>query len=154
MAAPTERAYTTVNDSPEAITFSWELSTTKVDVPGYKPTAQLTLDSTDLDADKMKELEDMLYGTAGQDPQLPSPEAVIALFEGDVTNEVMPTAPTYNSTTKVLTIPATPGVEYRIDSEIVEGDITLTEDVLVTAAPKQGYRFPAVSDNDWFIDFV
>lgn len=61
-AAPSEKAYATVNDSPEAITFSWELSTTPVNVTGFKPTANLTVDSTKVPADKLKQLEDILYG--------------------------------------------------------------------------------------------
>lgn len=62
-AAPSEKAYATVNDSPEAITFSWELSTTPVDVPNMKPTACLTIDSTKVDSTKLARLEAVLYGT-------------------------------------------------------------------------------------------
>ena len=70
LAAPSEKAYATVNDSPEAITFSWEITTTPVDVTGYKPTATLTLDSTKVTALKMAELEELLFGTdATTDPE-------------------------------------------------------------------------------------
>ena len=62
-ASPSEKAYATVNDSPEAITFSWELTTNPVDVTGHKPTAILTVDSTKADATKLGQLEDILYGT-------------------------------------------------------------------------------------------
>lgn len=62
-ASPSERAYTTVNDSPEAITFSWEISTTPVNVAGFKPTACITIDSTKCDADCLAALEEILYGT-------------------------------------------------------------------------------------------
>lgn len=62
-ASPSERAYTTVNDSPEAITFSWEISTTPVNVAGFKPTACITIDSTKCDADCLASLEEILYGT-------------------------------------------------------------------------------------------
>lgn len=62
-ASPSERAYGTVNDSPDAITFSWEFSTTPVNVKGLKPTALLTIDSTKVDKDKLAALEDILYGT-------------------------------------------------------------------------------------------
>ena len=65
LAAPSERGYQTVNDSPEAITFSWTVTTTPVDVPGFKPTAILMIDSTKTDATKLKALEDILYGTDG-----------------------------------------------------------------------------------------
>jgi hypothetical protein len=154
LAAPTEKAYTTINDSPEAITFSWELSTTPVDVPGLKPTATLTIDSTKVNAAKLAELEDLLYGTAGVDPRLPSPAEVIAMFDG-TTVEVAPTAPTYNSTTDTLTIPSTAGVIYQINDEpVAAGPRVITEDTVVTAVPAPGYKFPDVTDDDWFFDFV
>lgn len=70
LAAPSEKAYATVNDSPEALTFSWEVTTTPVDVPGLKPTAQLTIDSTKVDAAALADLEALIYGTAGVDPVL------------------------------------------------------------------------------------
>ena len=80
LAAPSERAYATVNDSPEAITFSWEVTTTAVSVPGYKPTAQLTVDSTKVSAEDLEALEAILYGDETEDARLPLPEEVIALF--------------------------------------------------------------------------
>lgn len=66
MAAPSEKAYASENDTPEPITFSWELTTTPVDVPGFKPSATVVLDSTKVEAAKMKEIEDILYGTDGE----------------------------------------------------------------------------------------
>ena len=63
MASPSEKAYSTINDSPEAITFSWEVTTTPVNVTGFKPTASLVIDSTKADPDKLADLEDILYGT-------------------------------------------------------------------------------------------
>lgn len=159
-AAPSEKDFTTVNDSPEAITFSWELTTDPVDVPGtdpstgkaYKPTALLTIDSTVVSASALATLEDALYGTAGTDPHLPTPGEVIAMFSGTVT-EVTPTVPTYNSTTKVITIPTVTGVEYRINDQVVTGEVTITEDTVVTANPISGYKFPTVVDDDWLFDF-
>ena len=62
LAAPSEKAYSTINDSPEAITFSWEITTTPVNVTGYKPTASITIDSTKADAEKLAALEKVLYG--------------------------------------------------------------------------------------------
>lgn len=82
LAAPSEKAYATVNDSPEAITFSWELTTTPVEVPGMKPTASLTIDSTKVDKAKLAELEKLLYGSdeeSGSEPKLPTPAEVAAL---------------------------------------------------------------------------
>ena len=81
LAAPSEKAYATVNDSPEAITFSWEVSTTAVEVPGLKPSAQLTLDSTKVDATALALLEGILYGSAAEDPRLPLPAEIITMFD-------------------------------------------------------------------------
>lgn len=80
-AAPSEKSYQTVNDSPEPITFSWEITTTPVNVSGYKPTASLVIDSTKVDAGKLAELEKKLYGddSAGT-ATLPLPDEVIALL--------------------------------------------------------------------------
>lgn len=83
LAAPSERGYQTINDSPEAISFSWTVTTTPVDVPGFKPTAILTIDSTKTDAAKMAALEEILYGTDGEngkDARLPLPAEVIELL--------------------------------------------------------------------------
>jgi hypothetical protein len=80
LAAPSEKSYTTINDSPEAATFSWEVSTTPVLVTGKKPTAILTIDSTKVNALTLAALEDILYGTVGADPRLPLPDEIAALF--------------------------------------------------------------------------
>lgn len=82
-AAPSERSYSTVNDSPEAATLSWELTTTPVDVPGFKPTAHLEIDSTKADPTKLEALEKILYGSDEEpetQPRLPLPEEVITLM--------------------------------------------------------------------------
>lgn len=81
MASPSEKAYATINDSPEAITFSWEVTTTPVAVAGFKPTASITIDSTKADATKLKALEDMLYGTEDQEASLPLPDEIAALMK-------------------------------------------------------------------------
>ena len=80
LAAPSEKAYATINDSPEAITFSWEISTTPVEVTGYKPTASLTIDSTTADPTKLAALEDILYGTAETEARLPLPNEIATLM--------------------------------------------------------------------------
>lgn len=80
MAAPSEKAYATINDSPEAITFSWEVTTTPVTVPGFKPTASVTIDSTKANAAKLKALEDILYGTENQEARLPLPNEIATLM--------------------------------------------------------------------------
>ena len=88
LASPSEKNRQTVNDSPEAVAFSWEVSTTPVDVPGYKPTAHLTIDSTKTNAEKLKALEDILYGKDATSepsaeaaaPRLPMPAEIITLL--------------------------------------------------------------------------
>lgn len=81
LAAPSEKAYATINDSPEAITFSWEVSTTPVNVTGYKPTASVVIDSTKVDATKLKALEDVLYGTDEAEARLPLPDEIAQLMK-------------------------------------------------------------------------
>lgn len=81
IAAPSEKAYNTINDSPEAITFSWEINTTPVPVTGYKPTSLIVVDSTTVDATALSDLEDALYGDATTGvAHLPTPDEIIAMF--------------------------------------------------------------------------
>lgn len=152
-AAPSEKAYSTINDTPEAITFSWELTTSPVAVAGHKPTASLTIDSTKVDPADLATLEDMLYGTEGNDPELPLPGTVIALFAGTIT-EVTPTEPSYDAGTGVITIPTVTGVTYRINGAPVgPGALPpITTNTVVEATPNEGYTFPDVVDEDWFFD--
>lgn len=75
-ASPSEKSYATVNDSPEAITFSWELTTTPVNVTGFKPTSCITIDSTKVDSEKLKALEAILYGSDSEEARLPLPDEV------------------------------------------------------------------------------
>lgn len=83
LAAPSEKAYASINDSPEAITFSWEITTTPVNVTGAKPTASLVIDSTKADPSKLAALEDILYGKDGEpgnEPRLPLPDEIKSLM--------------------------------------------------------------------------
>ena len=80
-AAPSEKAYGTINESPEAITFSWEVSTVPVPVEGYKPTSTIVLDSTKLDPTKLAAVEDKLFGTDGDEPTLLLPNEILALLQ-------------------------------------------------------------------------
>lgn len=85
LAAPSERSYETVNDSPEAMTLSWELSTTPVNVTGYKPTAHLEIDSrkfTSANKAKLEALEKKLFGDNATEPTLPTPDEVITTLKG------------------------------------------------------------------------
>lgn len=92
LAAPSEKGYATINDSPEAITFSWEVSTTPVNVKGFKPTACVTIDSTKTDSGKLAALEDILYGKDptepegedGTEPRLPLPDEIAELMRTEL----------------------------------------------------------------------
>lgn len=79
-ATPSEKAYNTVNDSPEAITFSWEITTTPAPVTGLRPTSLITIDSTVVAPADLLALETLLYGAVATEPSLPTPDEVIALF--------------------------------------------------------------------------
>lgn len=79
-AAPSEKAYASINDSPEAITFSWELTTTPVNVANNKPTATLVIDSTKVASEKLTALEKILYGDEDNEPRLPMPDEIATLF--------------------------------------------------------------------------
>ena len=86
LAAPTEKSYATINDSPEAITFSWDISTTPVEIAGHKPTAVVTIDSTKLDEKgktKLVSLEEILYGKDTTEPRLPLPDEIETLFKAN-----------------------------------------------------------------------
>ena len=83
LASPSEKAYATINDSPEANTFSWEVSTTPVNVTGHKPTAFLTIDSTKADPTKLAALEKILYGDTETEPRMPLPDEIATLMAAD-----------------------------------------------------------------------
>lgn len=156
LATPSEKAYATVNDSPEAIDFSWDFTTTPSPVTGQKPTSVIVIDSTKVAGADLTELETFLYGSVGVDPALPTPDEVLAIFSGALTTAT-PTAPTYNSTTDIVTIPAVTGVIYYTDADgdLPSGDFgPITANVLIKARPAAGYKFPAVTDDDWLIVFA
>lgn len=80
-AAPSEKAYATINDSPEAMTMSWEFTTTPVAVEGFKPTSHIEIDSTKVDSTKLAALEDILYGSASEEARLPLPSEIADLMK-------------------------------------------------------------------------
>lgn len=152
-AAPSEKAYQTVNDSPEAMTFSWEVSTTPVSVPGFKPTATLVIDSTKVAQADLDEIMALLYGTAGQDAYLPLPEEVAALI--GATTEVTATAPTATAA-GVITIPSVTGVQYYRDdtgAAVAAGTVTITgaigTSLIISAKAKSSYKLKPMTDDDW-----
>lgn len=161
-AAPSERAYSTINDSPEPINFSWECTTTPVGVgtiagTEYKPTALVTVDTTRVPAAAVATLENIIYGSAGVSPRLPAPADVIALFAGAVTvltfNTASANAPTYNSSSHVVTIPAVTGVTWRVNGVVVtpgaQTALQAGQTAVVTATPNTGYALSATSVNSW-----
>lgn len=161
LAAPSEKAFGTINDSPEAVSFSWDITTTPVEVTGtdpitgkpYKPTATMVIDSTEVDATALATLEGFLYGTVGTDPSLPLPNDVIAIFSGTVT-AVFPTPPTYNNSTHTITIPATTGVIYSINGvDQTAGPVVIAADTIVNMRPDTGYVFTEPSDSTFFADY-
>lgn len=156
-ASPSEKAYGTINDSPEAITFSWEVTTTPVSVTDLKPTSVLVIDSTQVDPAALATLEDMLYGTAGTDARLPLPDEVISVFAGTITSVRLTgaNAPTYNGTTHVVTLPAVTGVVWRVNGEVAtpgaQPALAVGETANVTAEPAPDYTI--TGDNDWTFDY-
>ena len=157
LAAPSEKAYATINDSPEAITFSWEVTTTPVQVTDLKPTALMTIDSTMVDAGALSSLEDILYGTAGVDPRLPLPDEVVSLFAGSSTSVRLTgaNAPTYDSGTHIVTLPAVAGVTWEInDLETAPGAqpaLSVGQSAVVVAKAQSGYTIDG--DDDWTFDY-
>ena len=83
MASPSEKAYATINDSPEAITFSWEITTTPVSVTGFEPTAYIEIDSTKADPTKLAKLEEKLFGSVSEEATLPLPNEVATLMTAE-----------------------------------------------------------------------
>ena len=105
-AAPSERSYSTVNDSPEPITFSWELTTTPVSIKGFKPASILKIDSTKISPQNLEKLEKILYGTEDTDPRLPLPNEIIDLLGGTINGlEFVSIVPANNSTDVAVSDP-------------------------------------------------
>lgn len=149
MATPSQKAYNTVNEAPEAITFSWEVTTTAVAVNNFAPTATVNIDSTKFTSEAMGRLEAVLYGTAGTDPRLPLPDEVVEILTGGQT-PANPTPPSFNPGTNTITIPEVTGVNYYVNGSKVEaGALVITEDTIVEARPKRTYVFPNNVDTDW-----
>lgn len=154
-ASPSEKAYNTVNDSPEAITFSWEIATTPVEVPNMRPTSIITVDSRIVNSTKLKDLENMLWGTNSTNPRLPLPTEVVATLDTGLST-VTPLVPAYDAGTHKITIPTVTGVQYFIENILQDpGDVTLGvgETVLVTARPAVGYKFAPNVDDDWLYEY-
>lgn len=152
-ASPSEKAYSTINDSPEGVTFSWELMSVPTPVTGGKPTSIITVDSTVVLPARMTQLTDALWGTGGSDPRLPTPDEVLAMFAGSLT-AVVATAPTFVAGTGVITIPVVTGVRYRRadTGAVVTGTVTIAgsgQSLGILAEPLATYQLGPSSDDDW-----
>lgn len=153
MASPTAKPYKTVNDKQEAMTFNWSITTTPVAVPGFKPAALLTIDSTQVPAAQLATLENILYGSAGTNPRLPLPAEVLSIFT-DTLVFATPVAPTYTLGTHTIVIPTVTGLAYQIDGVTKTGSVVITKDTVVKAVTLPGYKLPLVTDVDWFFSFT
>ena len=154
LAAPSERAYNTINDAPEAITFSWSFTTTPVPVTGYKNTALVTIDSSKVPSANLAAIEAALYGTSNTSARLPLPDEIVAMVDGAQT-VVTATDPTFVANTGVITIPTVTGVTYRRTdtNAVVTNTVTIGTSgasLTISAAPSTGaYKLSASSNDDW-----
>jgi hypothetical protein len=157
LAAPSEKAYATINDSPEALAFSWEFSTTPVSVAGNLPTALLVVDTRRVLPAKVTALEDILYGTSAT-PRLPLPDEILTLVGSGVTNVdlgIPANQPTYVSGTHVITLPNVTGVQWKINgvnkAAGAQPALTVGQVANVLATPQSGYNI--IGDTDWVFNY-
>lgn len=154
MASPTDKGYQTISDTPEAIQFSWDITTTPVAVTGFEPTATLTINSTEVGIDVMETLEGILYGEGSTKGRLPLPDEILTIITGVVPKiEVTPPAPTFSDSTGIITIPDEEGVIYKVGGETASSGaqepIAEDTDVIVTAEADTGYRIKAGVTTTW-----
>lgn len=153
-ASPSEKAYASINDSPEAIAFSWEFATVPVSWSGGKPTSLIVVDSTEVDPAALAALEAELYGDVGSDPRLPLPDEVVTLLGGAATVVNLGLAanqPTFNNATGVVTLPAVAGVQWVVNGdEVVAGPqpaIAVGDIAEIDATPTAGNTLEG--DTNW-----
>jgi hypothetical protein len=149
LAKPSEKARATVNDTPEATPFSWEVTTTPVPVTGYKDSATLVIDSTKVSPAAYAAIIAVVYGTAGQDARLPLPDEVKTIISGAGSDVVIaPAAPTIAA--NVITVPTVAGAQWYInDKKVANGaqPAAITADVIARVEPLAGYKFAPTYDN-------
>ena len=138
IAAPSEKAYATINDSPEAITFSWEATTTPVVIPGMKPSATLTIKSTKVDLTKLAILENILYGTEHTEARLPLPDEIAAIFA----------SPTPSALSLVSIFPEDEGIDVTRDASVVLTFNNKIDTEAVLIADTVGGLIPATKSFD------
>jgi hypothetical protein len=154
-AAPSEKAYATINDSPGPVGFSWDVNSIPAVVTGQKPTSIITVDSTKFTAPQIQALTDFLWGTAGTNPSLPPPDSVIALFSGVVTPITL-TPPTFDNA-HTITIPSLTGATYYVDGVVHAAGtqlLTTGQKKIVSATPNAGYVFNQPVVDRWLYAFV
>lgn len=130
LATPSEKAYQSLNDSPEVLTFSWEVTTTPVPISLGRPTAHITINSTKMDPIKLEKLEAVLYGTSDTDPYLPSPEEVLELILFVAGYSITELIAGVSSEFKIdPMIPSLEMSRYAIfaDDELISGKIPVTQ---------------------------
>jgi hypothetical protein len=155
LASPSEKDYSTINDSPAAVGFSWDFDCTPVAATGLEPTALIVIDSTKVDATAYGDLKDLLYGTTGTDPELPDPDTVLALFTGTITAITL--SPATFDGAHTITIPSQTGVKYYVDGVFhASGTQVLTtgQKKVVSAVAQPGYVFNKPVVTSWLFTFV
>ena len=158
-ASPSEKAYATINDSPEALAFSWDVTTSPVQVTGLKPTSLIVIDSTEVDPADLAALEAELYGDAGSDARLPLPDEVITLVGGAATVVNLGLAanqPAFNNATGVVTLPAVAGVQWVFNGDEVapgaQPAIAIGDVAEIDATPTAGNTLEG--DTNWAYERV
>jgi hypothetical protein len=155
LASPSEKDYSTINDSPNAVAFTWAFDCTGASSTTYGTTSLLTIDSTKVDSAALASLEQFLYGTVGTNPSLPPPDSVTALFTGSITAITL-TAATFDGA-HTITIPSQTGVTYYLDGVVhAAGSVVLTtgQKKIVSAVPNSGYVFNTPVVDRWMFTFV
>lgn len=155
LAAPSEKDYTTINDSPAAIELSWDFDTTPTNYSDGRPCSLIVIDSTKVDPGALTSLLNLLHGTSGTDPSLPLPDDVVALFSGTVTAVTL-TAPTFDGA-HTITIPTETGVTYYVDGVVHVGGtqlLTSGQKKVVSATANAGYIFNTPYVNKWLYSYV
>lgn len=163
--SPAEKAYATVNDSPEMAAFSWEFESIPVafqdeDYADLRPTSLLTIDSTDpdVDADLLAALLDIVVGTDVDDGRMPTPDEVLTAMGTGLTSVDLGTPanqPSYVSGTHVVTIPSVTGVQFKINGTNTTAGakpaLTSGQTSHVTAHAQDGYTL--IGNDDWSFNY-